>query len=267
MTRARLDVVATGLAAGAVAAVLAVLALAGTAAVAAGVFCVQVVIALAWLAAVDAKGSVGGFGIAVATAAAADIVVGLETGPDIGRAAPVVGIALVLSLLHQLARRPRPGVTVSLAGTLSAIAFGVCAVAYVALPGERDGDHAVAAALFGAGAALAVARCVDLLLTRPPIFPGSRRGLLGVVLGAGAAVAVGASYGAATSGLGTSVGIRLALIAALLALLADIAVDAVLSQAPPRDERRLSALTPLGVLLPVVLAGPVAYVAGRILLG
>ena len=42
---------------------------------------------------------------------------------------------------------------------------------------------------------------------------------------------------------------------------------AVLTQAPPRDERRLSALTPLGVLLPVVLVGPVAYVAGRILLG
>jgi len=56
-------------------------------------------------------------------------------------------------------------------------------------------------------------------------------------------------------------------IAAVLALIADIAVDAVLTQAPPPDERRLSALTPLGVLLPVVLAGPVAYVTGRILLG
>jgi hypothetical protein len=67
--------------------------------------------------------------------------------------------------------------------------------------------------------------------------------------------------------LGAGIGLRVAVIAAVLALIADVAVDAVLTQAPPPDERRLSALTPLGVLLPVVLAGPVAYVTGRILLG
>jgi hypothetical protein len=33
------------------------------------------------------------------------------------------------------------------------------------------------------------------------------------------------------------------------------------------DERARSGVPPLGILLPVVLAAPAAYVAGRILLG
>jgi len=266
-TGGRLWVLATGLMAGAVACALAGLALAGTAALAAGVFAVQVVVALAWLAALGARGALGGFGIAVAAAATTDVVIGLESQPDIGRAAPVVGVAVVICLLHQMVRRPRRGVTVSMAATLSSVAFGVCAAAYVALLAELSGEHADAAALLGAGAALVAARVFDTLIPRPVVFPGSRRGLVGVVAGTGAAVAVGAAYGAANSGLGTAIGLRIAVIAALLALLADIAVDVVLTAAPPPDERRLSALTPLGVLLPVVLAGPVAYVAGRILLG
>ncbi|MBV9098998.1 MAG: Gfo/Idh/MocA family oxidoreductase, partial [Frankiaceae bacterium] len=129
-----------------------------------------------------------------------------------------------------------------------------------------EADRMIDAAA-GAGVALAVGRLADLATTRPAVAPGSRRGLLGVVAGIAAAVGVGAAYGSGASELGSGVGLRLAVIAAVLAVIADIAVDAVLAQAPPPDERRLSALTPLGVLLPVVLAGPVAYVAGRILLG
>jgi hypothetical protein len=252
VTRADVSVVGSGLAAGVVAAALAGLALVGTPLLGAGVFVVQVVVALAWLAALDASGSLGAFAIAVAAAATMDA---------------VVGVAFAVSLLHQLSRRPRPGVTLSLAGTMSALGFGLCAASYVALRGETGGDQAVAAALLGAGVALAVGRLADLVTTRPAVAPGSRRGLLGVVAGVAAALGVGAAYGAGAHALGTGVGLRLAVIAAVLAVIADIAVDAVLAQAPPPDERRLSALTPLGVLLPVVLAGPVAYVAGRILLG
>jgi hypothetical protein len=267
VTRAALPVVGSGLAAGIVAAALAGLALVGTPVLGAGVFVVQVVVALAWLAALDARGSIGAFIIAVAAAGVMDAVIGASEDVSIGQAAPVVGIAFALSLLHQLSRRPRPGVTLSLAGTMSALVFGLCAASYVALLSERGGDEAAAAALLGAGVALAVGRLADLATTRPAVAPGSRRGLLGVVAGVVAAVGVGAAYGSGASAFGTGIGIRLAVIAAVLAVIADIAVDAVLAQAPPPDERRLSALTPLGVLLPVVLAGPVAYVAGRILLG
>ena len=267
VTRAEISVVGSGLAAGVVAAALAGLALVGAPPLGAGVFVVQVVVALAWLAALDARGSVGAFAIAVAAAGTMDAVIGATDGPSIGQAAPVVGVAFAVSLLHQLARRPRPGVTLSLAGTMSALAFGLCAASYVALRGEIGGDEAVVAALLGAGAALAIGRLADLATIRPAVVPGSRRGLPGVVAGIAAAIGVGAVYGAHAQALGSGVGLRLAVIAAVLAVIADIAVDAVLAQAPPPDERRLSALTPLGVLLPVVLAGPVAYVAGRILLG
>jgi hypothetical protein len=271
-TRAAPAVVGAGMVAGVVAAALGGLALVGPAALGAGLFCVQVVVALAWLAALGTRGSLGAFGIAVAAAAAIDIVIGFTDNPDIGDAAPVVAIAFLISLLHQLARRPRRAVTVSLAGTLSSVGFAVCAASYLALLPEGGGDKADACALFGVGAALAVARLLDLVLASPAAFPGSRRGAVGIVAGVVAAVGIGAAYGSATGsidggGLGTGTGVRIAVIAALLALIADVAVDAVLTQAPPPDERRLSALTPLGVLLPVVLAAPVAYVTGRILLG
>jgi len=267
VSRAEFPVVGSGLAAGVVATALAGLALASTPLLGAGMFVVQVVVALAWLAALDAKGSLGAFAITIAAAGTMDAVIGATDGPSIGQAAPVVAIALAISLLHQLSRRPRPAVTLSLAGTMSALAFGLCAASYVALRGEIGGDEAAAAALLGAGVALAIGRVADLVTTQPAVVPGSRRGLLGVLAGIAAAVGVGAVYGAGAKALGTGVGLRLAVIAAVLAVIADIAVDAVLAQAPPPDERRLSALTPLGVLLPVVLAGPVAYVAGRILLG
>jgi hypothetical protein len=267
VTRAALPVVGSGLAAGVVATGLAGFALVGMPILGAGVFVVQVVVALAWLAALDTRGSLGAFTIAVVAAGVMDAALGASDVSSIGQAAPVVGVAFVVSLLHQLSRRPRPGVTLSLAGTMSAVAFGLCAASYVAVRGEIGGDQAAAAALLGAGVSLAVGRLADLATTRPAVVPGSRRGLFGVLAGVAAAVAVGAVYGAGADNLGSGVGLRLAVIAAVLAAIADIAVDAVLAQAPPPDERRLSALTPLGVLLPVVLAGPVAYVAGRILLG
>jgi len=297
MNRAGLAAVGPGLVAGAVAGALAGLALVGTPALSTGVFLVQVVIALAWLAALGTRGSLGAFAIGVGAAAAIDIVIGIASDPDIGDAAPILGIVVAVAMAHQLARRPRRAVTLSLAGTLSSVAFAVCAACYPALLAETSGDLASAAALLGVGVALAVARLCDLVAVTPSAFPGSRRGIVGVgvalavarlcdlvavtpsafpgsrrgivgvVVGAAVAAVVGAAYGSANSDLDTGVGTRVAVIAAVLALIADIAVDAVLTQAPPPDERRLSALTPLGVLLPVVLAGPVAYVTGRILLG
>src|SRR3954451_24757259 len=140
MKRAGVAVAGPGLVAGLIAAVLAGLALVGTPAVAAGLFLVQVVVALAWLAALGTKGRLGAFRIAVAAAAATDIVIGITDNPDLGDAAPVVGIALVAAFLHQLARRPRPGVTLSLAGTMSSVAFAVCAASYLALLPE-GGRH------------------------------------------------------------------------------------------------------------------------------
>jgi hypothetical protein len=264
----RLPATTPGLLAGVVAAALAGLALLGTAPLGIGVFAVQVVIALAWLATLDARGSTGAFAISVAVAAACDIVVGVADTADLGRTALVVALAVLASLLHQLLRRPRRGVTLSVAATLSMAVFASCASSYVALRVEGGGGIADATALFGAGVALALARLVDVVLPRPAAVPGSRRGVVGLLLGLGAAGAMGWFYGHAHPHvLGADHGVRMAIVTALIALLADLAVDAVLSTAPPDEERSVAALTPLGMLLPVVLAGPAAYVAGRILLG
>ena len=256
-----------GLAAAAVAAGLAGLALLHIGALAAGVFVVQVVVALAWLAALDVPAGGGAFVIVVAASGVMDGVVGTYREADIGRAAGVAAVAVIVSLLHQLARRPRVAVTLSFGGTLSALAFAFAATSYVALCVQADGNHADAVALFGAGVALGAARLTDLALPRPAPLPGSRRGVAGLVVGLGAALLVGWAYGNGQDVLGTSGATRLALVAAVIALVGDLAVDAVLHAAPPTDARARSGVPPLAILLPVVLAAPAAYVAGRILLG
>jgi hypothetical protein len=235
-------------------------------ALAAGVFVVQVVVALAWLAALDVPAGGGAFVIVVIASGVMDGLVGSYREPDIGRAAGVAAVAVLVSLLHQVARRPRVAVTLSFGGTLSALAFAFAAASYVALCVETGGDHADAAALLGAGVALAAARLTDLAVPRPAPLPGSRRGVVGIFVGMGVALLVGWAYGGSEAMLGMSSGTRLALVAAVIALVADLAVDAVLHAAPPVDDRARSGVPPLGILLPVVLAAPAAYVAGRILL-
>jgi hypothetical protein len=257
----------TGVAAALVGVVLAVFALVHVAVLAAVVFAVQVVIALAWLAALDVPGGGGAFVITVIAAGVMDGLVGSNAEPDIGRAAGVAAVAVVVSLLHQIARRPRVAVTLSFGGTVSSVAFALCGACYIALRVESGGAQADAVALFGIGVALAVARLTDLALPRPALLPGSRRGVIGLAVGAGAALAVGWAYGNGEAILGDGRGFRIALVAAVIALVADIAVDAVLHAAPPADDRARSGVPPLGILLPVVLAAPAVYVAGRILLG
>ena len=256
-----------GLAAALVAAGLAGLALVHIGALAAGVFVVQVVVALAWLAALDVPAGGGAFVIVVIASGVMDGLIGSYREPDIGRGAGVAAVAVIVSLLHQVARRPRVAVTMSFGGTLSALAFAFSAASYIGLCVEKGGADADAAALLGAGAALAAARLTDLAVPRPAPLPGSRRGVVGIFVGFGAALLVGWVYGDSQDMLGMARGTRLALVAAVIALVTDLAIDAVLRAAPPADERARSGVPPLGILLPVVLAAPAAYVAGRILLG
>lgn len=262
-----LDVVVAGLGSGLVAVGLAGLTLIGIGPLAAGVFVVQVVLALAWLAALDVRGRGGVFVIVVVASGVMDGLVGSESAPDIGRAGGVLGVTVGVGLLFQLARKPRVEVTASFAGMIAAATLALCVASYAALRVESGGDKAVVAALLGVGAALSSGRIVDLVLPRPAAAPGSRRGVAGVVVGLAAAVLVGWAYGSHDHGLGSDTAVRLALVTAVLAVVADLAVDAVLAAAPPADPRSRSAVPPLGILLPVSLAAPAAYVAGRILLG
>ncbi|MBV9292251.1 MAG: hypothetical protein JO222_07365 [Frankiales bacterium] len=262
----RLPAGAIGIAAGLVAGALAGLTVAGVGALAAGLFAVQVVVALAWVAALDVRGGGGAFVILVLTSGVVDGVVAGDRTPDIGQGAGVIGAMVSLALLFQLARRPRVEVTVSFAGIVSGGALALAAASYAALAVESGGDRAVVCALLGCGVALAVGRVADLALPRPAV-PGSRRGIVGLVLGLGSAALVGWAAGSRSSVLTADAAARLAVITALVAVLADLAIDAALLASPGLDERARSAIPPLGILLPVVVAGPAAYVAGRILLG
>src|SRR3954451_19336563 len=184
-----------GLAAALVAAALAGLALLHIGALAAGVFVVQVVVALAWLAALDVPAGGGAFVIVVIASGVMDGVVGSYREPDIGRGAGVAAVAVIVSLLHQIARRPRVAVTLSFGGTHSALAFAFAAASYIGLCVEKGGAQADAAALLGAGVGLAAARLTDLAVPKPVALPGSRRGVVGVFIGFGAALLVGWVYG------------------------------------------------------------------------
>jgi len=257
----------TGLGAAVVAAALAGLALVHIGLLAAGVFAVQVVLALAWLAAVDVPGGGGAFVIVVIASGVMDGLVATYNQADIGRAAGVAAVAVIVSLLHQLARRPRVDVTLSFGGTIAAVGFAMSAASYLALAVQTDGADADAVALLGAGVALGIARLSDLALPRPAAVPGSRRGVVGLVLGFAFALLVGYLFSTGYASLEHGRGIRLALVAAVIALVTDLAIDGVLRGAPPKDERARSGVPPLGILLPVVLAAPAVYVAGRILLG
>jgi hypothetical protein len=240
----------------------------GRPALAAVIGVVQVVAALAWLALLDARGGRGATLIALGAAAAGDALVATAPGTQLGRVAGVVGVALLAAFLHQLARRPRPGVGASLSATMSAVLLGAAGTALLAMRGGRGGREAVVAAVLGSAAALVVARLADAAIARPLIVPAGTRGWPGAVLGVLASVAVGAVYGGSAPPLTESTGVRIAVAAALLGLVADLVVDAARAGLPPDvDERRRSAVLPLAVLLPALVAGPTAYVAGRILLG
>jgi hypothetical protein len=216
----------------------------------------------------DARGGRGATVIALGAAAAGDALVAKAPGTQLGRVAGIVGLALLAAFLHQLARRPRPGLTGSLAATISAVVLGAAGTALLAMRGGRGGREAVVVAVLGSGVALVVARLTDTVTTRPRVISGGSRGWLGLGLGLGVAAAVGAAYGAAAPPLSQGTGLRVAIASALLGLIADLVVDSARVGLPAdTDERRRSAVLPLAVLLPALVAGPTAYVAGRILLG
>ncbi len=263
----RTRVLSSGIAAALVAFALAGASHAGRPPLTAALIVVQVLTVLAWLAALGTRGGIGATAIAVAAAVAGDLLLATQDGAAVSRLAPVMGVALVVSLLHQLARRPRDEVTGSVAGTVSAVMLVAASAALIGLRGGPGGREAVAVALLGAGGALLAARLVDLVLARPAVIRGGTRGWLGLAVGVAVAIGLGAAYAADTDTVTAPKAVALAAVTGVLALVGDIAADAARLELSDADPRRRSAVVPLTVLLPFALVGPAAYVAGRVLLG
>lgn len=258
--RTRPPLLAQALASGLVGAGLLGLAWAGDDALLAGVVVVQLLSVLGFLAVTEAPAALGIFGLGLAAAVAADVVVVV----DDGRArylAPVVALGLVAGLLHQLARRDRNRVTESLADTLVVVTLTTAAAGIAAAARREDGTWPTRAALAAAAAALAAGRIGDAVLRRPVLATGSTRAWPGLLLALGAGTLAATITGHGHSQADRAPLVGLAAAAAVVA--ADLLLDLAAGEISPTETRRAAALRPTSLFVPFALLGPVVLAAVR----
>jgi hypothetical protein len=170
--------------------------------------------------------------------------------------AVLLGPAFVAAIAIQLGRQDgRRAMTMSLTMTVAACALAVLPVAWLALRATEGGVHAVWLGLLGVG----VVGLADAL----PI-PVVARRFLAILLAGGVAAGLMLVAGGVAAAVPKVGGVVVAAFAALSAVIAVAAVDRVAAEA---GDGTVSVLTPLRVSLPVVVAAPVSYVLGRVLLG
>jgi len=244
------------------------------------VLALQVVLVLGLLALVDAPAAGGVFVVGVSAAVAADLAV-LHDHGRLGALAGIVALSLVAALLHQLGRRARTRVTESLADTLFVVVL-VCGCACLLAVRELGGARLAAIVLAAVGVSLLVGRLGDAFVARPAVTPAATRGWPGLVLALGLGVAVAALLGGdhlsaravallglavAAAAAAGDVAVDLAAVAPHAAVATgDVAAGPGATALPADDGRRAAARRPVGLLLPFAAAGPVAYVAARLVL-
>jgi hypothetical protein len=256
-----------GLTAALVGGLLTAAAWAGSVPLLVAVLVVQVVLVRALLSVLGAPAAGGAAVVAVAGAAAADALVLVDDGA-VDRVAGVLGLSLVAALLHQLVRRGRSRVTESLADTVLAAVACAAAACLLALGALDDGREVLLLALPASGTALLLGRVVDRVLPGPELATGSTRGWPGLLTGVLAGVGTAVALGTVIDGLSPAAAALLGLAAAVTVATADLAVDLGAAELRPgrRDARRVSALRPAAALLPYAVLGPVALLAGRLVL-
>jgi hypothetical protein len=255
------------LAAGAAAAVvLAGAAAAGRSLLVGCVIATQLGLAASWLraAAIPALGVP--LAITVAVAAAVDLLGQAGGGDRLGRLAAVVGVAFLGMLLGELVRRDRSRVTDSLVATASAVVLVVMLASPLALAPSRSGRAVVGATFAAVAAALAVAAVGAVVGAAAGGRADNGLGaaatlILAVVAGGG----VGAAYGS-VSQHGPRWGVAVGLAAALFAAAGwALTVGSTDHSTAPRAAGALRPSAPVMALLPLALAAPVGYAAGRLL--
>jgi hypothetical protein len=208
----------------------------------------QGLFAAGWFAALRVPGRAGGLVVVAATAVGADVAVlaGDDTRP-MAYVAPVLGLALLASLAHQLVRRDgRVELTVSLTAIGCAAVLAGLASAWLALDVSRAGSALLVVAAVAA-AAPAVADLAAAVVSVPRWVPPAVAAA--VTLGAAAAVAAWTDVGlgvAAAAGAGGAVAAGLAVMLA----------GRVVTPQPL-----------LSAALPATLVAPVVYLLGRVLVG
>jgi len=228
---------------------------------------VQVFLVLGALALLDAPAAGGAFFVATGAVLVGDAVVLLDDG-SIARLGGVVGLGFVAALSHQLARRGRSRVTESLADTLVVIVVAVAAACLLALHEVNGGREVLQVSFAVAGAVLLVGRIGDRFVPQPVLAVGSTRGWPGLLMGLASGVLAAGVVAQLAGDPPLRSAVLLGLVIASVVATADLAVDlgAAELRSGWRDARRVAALRPTALLLPYAVLGPVALLAGRLLL-
>jgi hypothetical protein len=201
-----------------------------------------------WFPALRATGATGGRIVVVATAVGADAaVLAADDTRPLEHVAPVLALALLAALAHQLFRRDgRVELTASLTATGAAAVLAALGSAWLALDVSRDGTGLLVLAAVAAAAPSA------LDLAAATVKAPRWAGVLAAVLVTGlAAVAVAA---AATVTL--TVALAAAAAGAVAARLGVVLADRAAVPHPL-----------LGAALPALLVAPAVYLIGRVLTG
>lgn len=216
----------------------------------------QIALIATWARATGTRGYVGLLVIGAGTAVTADTVLAVQEDPDLGPLAVVLALGFIAALVHQLTRsHPRRLATASLGG-IALLAVLVSAMAAYLLLYRVTDTTVYLVTIAATGGPLVVGHLVDLALPHPRIAPGVPRGLLGLVVSVGAAIAIAVLLSRPSGlieGLGAAiVGAVLGMVAALLAICASF----IAAERP----QRTWALPWLQALLPLAAAAPIGYV-------
>jgi hypothetical protein len=244
--------------------VLAVGSAAGGGFLAAGVLVAQVVLVMGAVRVAPVPLANGAAWLALLVGVGATVWTAWSGLPGLAPVAMVLGPAFVLAIVLQLMRRDgRPRLTASLTLTVTACVLTVLPVAWVGLRYADGGNHAVVLGLLGAGiAVLADALGISTMLRR----------LLAVLVAAAAAAGL-VGWLDSLSSVPPVSAVAVAAFGAVMAIVAVAAVDVLADESRRRQGHLMVgqtrdaavAVTPLRVVMPVVVAAPVVYVLGRIL--
>jgi len=230
-----------------------------------GVAVLQGVLILGWAFSIGLPGARGSILVAAAAAGGSDFAVMHWQHGRLGTLLPVLGLAVPVMFVHQLARG---AARVSLVRSLSGVACLVVSV--VALPAliqlrhefppAQLGNHVTSAVVGAAAAGLVVGYLVDMMTAVPRFDPDVPRGLLALI----AAGAVGGSVGYLmlrgetefASGRGTFVGAAAGVLAGLFAIAGAFAMYGL----PASASRWATLLRPVvPVLLALSILAPEAF--------
>ena len=221
----------------------------------------QAALVVSWIVGTGLPGRIGAAVLAALAAGGADTMVSVWPHGQLGALLPVLGLVMPVAFVHQLTRGVvRTRVVESLSDITVLIVATVALAAFVQLRHELLPQLTVYTVVLAISAALVAGHFCDLVISSPRFDPAVRRGLPAVVLGAAVAALIAQlQLGGQlefTSGRGLFLGAAIGVLAGLFGVGAGFIQVAT---SLPTGGRAVRLQPVFGTLLPLALAGPVAY--------